>query len=65
MNVLINKLHYELPDDASLADAISALIPALPFAVAVNMQFVPKISYAKTLLKPGDEVEIIHPVTGG
>jgi sulfur carrier protein len=65
MNVLINKLPHDLPERASLADAISALSPALPFAAAVNMQFVPKASYSQTLLKPGDQIEIIRPVTGG
>jgi sulfur carrier protein len=65
MNILINKLPYDLPEGASLADAVEALKPALPFAAAVNMQFVPKTSYSQTLLKPGDQVEIIRPVTGG
>ena len=65
MNVLINKLPHDLPEGASLADAIAALNPALPFAAAVNMQFVPKTSYLQALLKPGDQIEIIRPVTGG
>jgi sulfur carrier protein len=65
MNILINKLPHDLPEGASLADAISALSPALPFAAAVNTQFVSKTSYLQTLLKPGDEIEIIRPVTGG
>ena len=56
---------YELPAGASLADAISAFKPALPFAAALNMQFVPKTTYSQTLLKSGDEIEIIRPVTGG
>ena len=65
MNVLINKLPHDLAEGASLADAIAALRPALPFAAAVNMQFVPKTSYSQALLKPGDQIEIIRPVTGG
>ena len=65
MNVLINKLPHDLPEGASLADAIAALSPALPFAAAVNMQFVPKTSYLQIKLKPGDQIEIIRPVTGG
>ena len=65
MNILINKLPHDLPDGASLADAVAVLKPVLPFAAAVNMQFVPKTSYPQTLLSPGDQVEIIRPVTGG
>jgi sulfur carrier protein len=65
MNILINKMTHDLPEGSSLADAVAALQPALPFAAAVNMQFVPKASYLQTLLKPGDQIEIIRPVTGG
>ena len=65
MNVLINRLPHHLPEGASLADAVALLSPALPFAAAVNMQFVPKTNYSQTLLKPGDQIEIIRPVTGG
>ena len=36
MNILINKLPHDLPEGASLADAVEALKPALPFAAAVN-----------------------------
>ncbi len=36
-----------------------------PFAVAVNQHFVSQIHYATTLLKDGDEVEIITPMQGG
>ena len=65
MNVLINRLPHHLPEGASLADAVALLSPALPFAAAVNMQFVSKTNYLQTLLKPGDQIEIIRPVTGG
>lgn len=65
MKVMINKLQYELPLGASLADAISVIQPASPFAAAINRQFVPKTSYSQTRLQPDDDVEIIRPVTGG
>ena len=65
MQVQINQQPQELPEDATLADAIAALRPAPPFAAAVNRQFVPRPAYAQRRLQPGDEIEIIAPVTGG
>jgi sulfur carrier protein len=36
-----------------------------PFAVAINLQFVPKTQYAHTALNAGDQIEVISPITGG
>lgn len=65
MRITINKMEHELPEGATLADAVEILKLAAPFAAAINMQFVPRIRYATTLLEPEDSVEIIRPVTGG
>lgn len=65
LKVLINHQPHQLPQDATVAQAIEALNPRPPFAVAVNTQFVPKSEYANRLLAQDDEVEIIAPVTGG
>ncbi|WP_313074304.1 sulfur carrier protein ThiS [Melaminivora sp.] len=65
MNVLINQTPTELPAGATVADAVAHLAPRPPFAVAVNMQFIPNTRYAEQSLADGDQVEIIAPVTGG
>lgn len=65
MNIIINKLPHEVPDGATLAQAIALLQPNPPFAAAVNLQFVPKARYDQTSLQAGDRVEVILPVTGG
>ena len=65
MNVLINQTPTELPQGATVADAVAHLAPRPPFAVAVNMQFIPNTRYAEQPLADGDQVEIIAPVTGG
>jgi len=65
LKVLINRQPYQLSQNATVAQAIAALNPRPPFAVAVNTQFVPKSEYANRLLAQDDEVEIIAPVTGG
>ena len=63
--VLINNAPFELPQGANLADAVRTVQAASPFAVAVNMQFIPSSQYEKTALQDRDSVEIIRPVTGG
>ena len=65
MIVLINNQPLDLPQSATLADAIRAVGAVAPFAAAVNMQFVPNSQYAKFALKADDSIEIIRPVTGG
>ena len=65
MNILINNLPVELPDDATLDDAVHHAQPRPPFAAAVNKTFVPRTRYGATLLAEGDRIDLIAPVTGG
>ncbi len=65
MNISINQIPHELPDNATVADAVAALAARPPFAVAVNTVFVPNTRYALHTLQSGDRVEVISPVTGG
>ena len=65
MKIIINKREYELPDNATLADAIATIDAKPPFAAAVNTQFVPRTQYAEHRLQNDDRIEIISPVTGG
>ena len=65
MNVSLNQQPTELPAQASVQDALALLQPRPPFAVAVNTVFVPRAQYESCLLREGDRVEVIAPVTGG
>ncbi|MFN4120314.1 sulfur carrier protein ThiS [Acidovorax sp.] len=65
MNITINQTPHDLPDGATVADAVAAIDARPPFAVAVNTTFVPNTGYTARTLQPGDSVEIISPVTGG
>lgn len=65
MKVFINKNPHELPEGATLADAVAAIQAKPPFAAAVNTQFVPNTQYAQHALQPEDRIEIISPITGG
>jgi len=65
MNVLINQQPVELPASASVADAVATFGATGPFAVALNLRFVPRSQYDHTPVAEGDQIEIITPVTGG
>ena len=65
MNVFINHEPRDLPAGATLADALRMCDPPAVFAAAINLQFVPRSSYAQQLLTEGDRIEIIAPITGG
>jgi sulfur carrier protein len=65
MNVFINHEPRELPEGATLADALRVCDPPAVFAAAVNLQFVPRTAYAQQVLREGDRIEIIAPITGG
>ena len=65
MNISINQVPHELPEGATVADAVAAVEARPPFAVAVNTQFVPATEHPRHPLHAGDRVEVISPVTGG
>jgi len=65
MNIFINQESRELPEGATLADALAAWDTPAVFAAAVNLQFVPRATYAQHRLTEGDRIEIIAPITGG
>ena len=65
IQIWVNQVVTELPMPAYLSDAIAAADVKPPFAAAVNMQFVPKKNYTTHVLKAGDKIELIVPVTGG
>jgi sulfur carrier protein len=65
LDITLNGQPMQLPGGATLLDAAQASGVQPPFAAAVNLQFVPRTQYVHTLLKTGDQVELISPVTGG
>jgi sulfur carrier protein len=65
MQITINQKPFELPEAATLAQALEAFGATPPFAVAVNLNFVHRHQYGETRLQPGDRVEVVQPVAGG
>jgi sulfur carrier protein len=65
MRVIANQIPRELPSNSRITDLLAMIEAKPPYAVAVNLQFVPKTSHAEYILQENDQVEIIAPVTGG
>ncbi|GAB6047858.1 sulfur carrier protein ThiS [Methyloparacoccus murrellii] len=65
MHIIINQQDFDLPQGATLDDALAAFGARPPFAVAVNLGFVHRQDYPTTLLQAGDRVEVVQPVAGG
>jgi sulfur carrier protein len=65
MRILANQIPRELPANSRITDLLTMIEARPPYAVAVNLQFVPKTRHAEYILQENDQVEIIAPVTGG
>ncbi len=65
MQITINQAPFELPDGASVEDALAQFGAKPPFAVALNLEFVHRQRYSDTVLKAKDVLEIVQPVAGG
>ena len=65
MRVIVNQIEHELPSQSVISDVLSLIEAKPPYAVAVNLNFVPKTQHGKFLLNENDQIEIIAPVTGG
>jgi sulfur carrier protein len=65
MRVIANQIPRELPSNSRITDLLAMIEAKPPYAVAVNLEFVPKTRHAEYILQENDQVEIIAPVTGG
>ena len=65
MRIIANQIPRDLPSNSRITDLLTMIEARPPYAVAVNLQFVPKARHAEYILHENDQVEIIAPVTGG
>jgi sulfur carrier protein len=66
VTVTVNGTGRDLPDRATVADAVAAVTgQARGLAVAVNGEVVPRARWAQTRLRPGDRVEVLTATQGG
>jgi thiamine biosynthesis protein ThiS len=63
---MVNDEPRALGEGATVADLVSAMgLGPRRIAVEVNLAIVPRAEYARTTLREGDRVEVIHFVGGG
>ena len=66
VQVRLNGKPRELPDGSTIVQAVAELTAAAAgVAAAVNGDVVPRGSWAATLLRDGDHVEVVTAVQGG
>ena len=66
MIITLNGDRHEIPGPLSVAELLSRLeIDARRVAVELNLAVVKKAAYDSSLVKHGDEVEIVNFVGGG
>ena len=62
----LNGEPFDLPDGSTVAQAVARLTAAATgVAAAVNGDVVPRGSWTATLLREGDQVEVVTAVQGG
>lgn len=66
MKIRFNGHDHDLPEPATVRTALDHFgIAGGAFAVALNLEFVPRDRYAETTLRDGDELEVVSPRQGG
>ncbi|HXH03038.1 MAG TPA: sulfur carrier protein ThiS [Candidatus Competibacteraceae bacterium] len=65
MDIWINEQRLNLPDGATVAEALARIEARPPYAVAVNATFVPRSRHDEHRLREGDRVELVEPMQGG
>jgi thiamine biosynthesis protein ThiS len=66
MQVTVNDEPRRLPPGATVADLVATLgLGPRRVAIEVNREIVPRATYAATVLRDGDTIEVIHFVGGG
>lgn len=65
MRIVVNHIPREIPAQSKVSDLLHFIAAQPPYAVAVNLLFIPKTKHSEHVLNENDQVEVIAPVTGG
>ncbi|ACV25549.1 sulfur carrier protein ThiS [Kangiella koreensis] len=65
MQLIVNDETMEAPEKMTVLDFIQWFKQEGNFAIAVNMEFIPRSLYGETMLKEGDRIEVVLPMQGG
>lgn len=65
--IKFNGKKRSIPTSTTLRDFLleSEEQVTMPFAVAINREFIPQAHYDNTILRNGDELELVTPMQGG
>ena len=66
MRIQLNGESFELPDGETVAALLARQeMTSRRVAVELNLDIVPRSQHAETVLKEGDQVEVVHAIGGG
>lgn len=66
MHIQLNGEPFELSDGASVADLLVRLdAVGKRVAVELNLDIVPRSQHVSTVLRDGDQLEVVHAIGGG
>jgi sulfur carrier protein len=66
MQIQLNGEPFELPTGQTVAQVLAGLdLTGRRVAVELNREIVPRSQHATTVLREGDQVEVVHAIGGG
>jgi len=66
MEIIVNGEQRRVPDTYTAAQLVEAMgLQGQRIAMEVNLEIVPRSTYASHALQPGDRIEVVHAVGGG
>ena len=66
MEITVNGEARRVPEDLTIAGLLEVMnLTGKRLAVEINLEIVPRTSYATRPLQSGDRVEIVHAIGGG
>ncbi|MFP3516347.1 sulfur carrier protein ThiS [Pseudomonas sp. SIMBA_077] len=66
MRIQLNGESFELPDGETVAGLLTLQeLTGRRVAVELNLDIVPRSQHVNTVLKEGDQVEVVHAIGGG
>lgn len=66
MQIQVNGEPVEMAEQSTLNDLIGQLeLTGKRIAIELNLEIIPRSAHADTVLRVGDQVEIVHAIGGG
>lgn len=66
MKITVNGAPRQVPDQLTAAELLQMMeITGKRVAMEVNLEIVPRSTFAEHRIQPGDRIEIVHAIGGG